>query len=196
MNILIGSAYSKSETDDCLTQYLASLHDHQYLGQTYAPIGNYDIAGTVAVYDSHASDIVIDEVVLFSPDELSDAIYQRYSHYDIVGISAIKPQNWEPTNVALRKNIRNNQLYNYYYAPKNAVFQCDPISITLIAGRALKLTRMQIANNTMPDVRWRTTDNQFCIFTGAEFIDFAEECDAYVEQVYAQSWQEMNPSNP
>ena len=100
-----------------------------------------------------------------------------------------------PRRIPLVKEQRANDLLNFHYVPKNATFQCDPTSMTLIAGRALKITRCQLNNELVENQVWRTTDNLFVTFTPNEFLNFAEAADEYVEQVYNQSWQQIDGDN-
>ena len=59
-----------------------------------------------------------------------------------------------------------------------------------------KLSRFKHLNNEQVENKvWRTTDNLFVIFTPNEFLDFAELADNYVEQVYSQSWQQIDGDN-
>ncbi len=97
-----------------------------------------------------------------------------------------------PRRIPWIKEQKILALFNYYYAPKQKTFQCDPTSMTLIAGRALKLTRWQLQGIEIPLQEWRTTDNVMVQFTPEEFLAFAEAADAYVEQVYRDSWAEMD----
>jgi hypothetical protein len=64
--------------------------------------------------------------------------------------------------------------------------------LTLIAGRALKLTRCQLQGKEIPTQWWRSTDNVMVAFTAEQFLEFAEEADSYVEQVFAESWQKLD----
>ena len=101
-----------------------------------------------------------------------------------------------PRRIPLIKEKRETALRNFYYAPKKSNFQVDERSLTLIAGRALKLTRWQLEGAAIPIQEWRSVENQMVQFTAEEFLGFAEAADTYVEQVFRASWQEMNPSNP
>lgn len=82
---------------------------------------------------------------------------------------------------------RAKLLASFEYSPK-VVFQVDPTSLGLIAGKALKLTRKQIANQPLPIVEWRTTDNQIALFTGEEFLLFADAAEEYAESIYKRVW--------
>ena len=97
-----------------------------------------------------------------------------------------------PRRIPFIKERRGHALLNFYYAPKNATFQCDPTSMTLIAGRALKLTRWQLEGIEIPCQEWRSTNNSVIQFTGEEFLTFAEAADAYVEQVFRESWAQID----
>ena len=95
-----------------------------------------------------------------------------------------------PRRIPYIKEQRNTALNNFEYMGNT--FQCDPTSLTLISGRALKITRQQLNNEPVENQVWRTTDNLFVTFTPNEFLEFAEKADAYVEQVYSQSWQQID----
>lgn len=71
-------------------------------------------------------------------------------------------------------------------------FQVDSSSLTLIAGRALKITRQQFNDEAVSDQIWRAVDNSFVTFTAEEFLVFAEAADEYVEQVFQQSWIDID----
>ena len=95
-----------------------------------------------------------------------------------------------PRRIEYIKEQRNGALNNFEHM--NSTFQCDPVSMILIAGRALKITRQQLNNEPIKNQVWRTADNLFVTFTPNEFLEFAEAADAYVEQVYSQSWQQID----
>lgn len=68
-------------------------------------------------------------------------------------------------------------------------FQIDDHSLLLISGRALKLTRKQLAGIPLPNVEWRTTGNTFVEFTGEEFLAFAEAAEQYYESILRSIWE-------
>ena len=86
------------------------------------------------------------------------------------------------------QQYQSRLLSGFYFSPKVTFFQVDQKSLGLIAGKALKLTRKQIANEPLPSVEWRTTDNQVVEFTGEEFLSFADAAEEYAESVYKQVW--------
>lgn len=64
-------------------------------------------------------------------------------------------------------------------------FDVDSTSLTLIAGRALRLT----IDNSVCHTEWRTKDNQMAHFTREQFLEFALAADAHIEHLYQQSWE-------
>ena len=95
-----------------------------------------------------------------------------------------------PRRIPLIKEKREQKLQQFEY--NGCEFQVDPSSLTLIAGRALKITRQQLNNEPVTNQTWRTVDNSFVTFTAEEFLAFAEAADEYVEQVFQQSWAEID----
>ena len=95
-----------------------------------------------------------------------------------------------PRRVQAIKAHRNIALLHFPY--NGCEFQVDPSSLTLIAGRALKITRQQLNGEPVSDQTWRAVDNSFVTFTAEEFLAFAEAADEYVEQVFQQSWAEID----
>ena len=95
-----------------------------------------------------------------------------------------------PRRVPMIKEQRASALLHFSYGGHE--FQVDPSSLTFIAGRALKITRQQLNNGPVTNQTWRTVDNSFVTFTAEEFLAFAEAADEYVEQVFQQSWAEID----
>ena len=98
-----------------------------------------------------------------------------------------------PRRIPFIKEKRDRELREFEY--NGSTFQVDPTSLTLISGRALKITRCQLNNERIGNQVWRTSDNQFVTFTPDDFLEFAEAVDEYVEQVYAESWQKIDGDN-
>ena len=78
--------------------------------------------------------------------------------------------------------LRKGMPYNGYH------FQADPSSMTLVAGRALRITQAKLANETIPDFTWRTTENAMYCFNADEFLEFADLMDQWVEERFQESW--------
>jgi hypothetical protein len=192
MNVLVLSGFTKVETEDCLEQYLSLNDNAKFVGNLYALtfLGNSE--AEISLYDSSKGVDEFQEILLFCPPEMEMEIPSGLASIPLINQSGILPKNWrrQKSNVVHKK--RDEQLRQFFYLPKEAVFQCDPTSMTLIAGRALKLTRWQLEGQPPTNQWWRTSDNNAVQFTCEEFLAFAEAADAYVEQVYVQSWAELN----
>lgn len=68
------------------------------------------------------------------------------------------------------------------------IFDIDPDSLTLIAGRALRLT----LDPSINELVWRSKDNHNVTFTRDEFLAFAQAADSHVEQIFKDSWSQKD----
>ena len=191
-NILILSTLTKEETESCIDQMCEgfgsfSLELEVYTGVLSENTGNYYV-----IYDHKQEGVIFDEAVIFSTTDDISSFKDILSDIPTCSVSGITPSRWAPRNKGKTFGLRNNRLKNFYYSPKEAVFQADPVSLTLIACRALKITRCQLNGKSVSDQVWRTTTNTFVVFTPEEFLAFAEAADEYAEQVFQQSWAELD----
>ncbi|MBM7454453.1 hypothetical protein HNR62_000282 [Oceanisphaera litoralis] len=85
---------------------------------------------------------------------------------------------------SLRVNVIRQQQIDAGFQWGGWAFDIDPGSLTLIAGRALRLT----LDPSISSVSWRTQDNQIAVMTREEFLAFAQGADAHIDALFKQSW--------
>ena len=191
-NILVLSTLTKEETESCIDQMCEgfdsiSLELEIYTGVLSENTGNYYI-----IYDHKQDGVIFDEAVIFSTTDDTTPFKDILSDIPTCSVSGISPSRWASRNKGKSFGLRNYRLKNFFYSPKGVAFQVDSVSLTLIAGRALKITRQQLNGESVSHQTWRAVDNSFVTFTAEEFLAFAEAADEYVEQVFQQSWAEID----
>lgn len=187
MNILIHSYFNKPETEECLINFVEGLDDYKTVFEIYF-IGGDTESSDVILYDKQLDGVVFDKLIVFTPQDLPDQFFIDRPQFDKIEVIDCLPTSWQNTPSSRIKKNRLEDLGNFFYLQKEAVFQCRPEDMTLIAGKVLTLTRKQIAGAPLPEVYWRCSLNNMVHFTGEEFLSFAEAAEQFVEATYMNSW--------
>ena len=98
------------------------------------------------------------------------------------------------THVSPTAGFRINEKRNsdiasgFYWAAKDATFDTDAKSLSLVTGRVAKIQAQNLLSVSAPDFYWRASDNTDHLFTAPEFLEFAVAMDNWVESKYIESW--------